>query len=283
MVGRDTVSRTEVSEVDGDTDRGAGAAAATARRRTTLTRADVLGAALALVDADGVEALSMRRLGAALGRDPMRTYRYASGKEDLLDGIVEFAMSELPVPAVPESGDWEEALRHNAHSFRAFALAHPNLVPLMATRSLATPLAMRPLGTLRPLEALLDLLIRAGFDGVGALHAYRLYTGFLCGHVFNELQERVHDPDESDDLLRLGLHRLPVREFPRLRALAGELAAYDGERELEEGLDVVLAGLRPRGTVSPENASSTGSVPNVSEFVQECDGIRGVGPQAGVP
>jgi AcrR family transcriptional regulator len=218
------------------------------RRRTGLTRADVLGAALALVDADGVEALSMRRLGAALGRDPMRTYRYASSKEDLLDGIVEFALSELPVPAVPEGGDWEEALRRNAHSFRAFALAHPNLVPLMATRPLATPLAMRPLGTLRPLEALLDLLIRAGFDGCGALHAYRLYTGFLYGHVLNEMQERVHDPDESDDLLRLGLYRLPVREFPRLRALAGELAAYDGERELDEGLDVVLAGLRPRTT-----------------------------------
>lgn len=262
MVGRDTMTSTEVGEVAGDADRGAGATAATAGRRvgrrTGLTRADVLGAALALVDADGVEALSMRRLGAALGRDPMRMYRYASSKEDLLDGIVEFAMAELPVPAVPADGEWEEALRHAAHAFRALALAHPNLAPLMATRPLATPLAMRPLGTLRPLEALLDLLIRAGFDGCGALHAYRLYTGFLHGHVLNEMQELVHDPDESDDPLRPGLHRLPVREFPRLRALAGELAAYDGERELDEGLDVILAGMRPRTTVSPENASSSG-------------------------
>ena len=252
MVGRDTMTGTEVSEVDGGTDRGAGAAAATARRRvrrrTGLTRADVLGAALALVDADGVEALSMRRLGAALDRDPMRLYRHASSKEDLLDGIVEFALSELPVPAVPEGGDWEEALRRYAHAFRALALAHPNLVPLMVTRPLATPLAMRPLGTLRPLEDLLNLLIGVGFDGRGALHTYRLYIGFLYGHVLNELQERVHDPDETDDLLRLGLHRLPAREFPRLRALAGELAAYDGERELDEGLDIILAGLRPRTT-----------------------------------
>jgi AcrR family transcriptional regulator len=248
MVGRDTMTSAEVSEVVGDSDRGAGAAGAAVgrrvRRRTGLSRTEVLSAALALVDADGVEALSMRRLGAALGRDPMRLYRYASSKEDLLDGIVEFAMSELPLPAVPEGGDWEEALRDAAHAFRALAIAHPHLVPLMATRPLATPLAMRPLGTLRPLEALLDLLIEAGFDGRGALHAYRLYAGFLYGHVLNELQERVHDPDESDDLLRLGLHRLPVREFPRLRALAGELAAYDGERELDEGLDIILAGLR---------------------------------------
>ncbi len=242
----------EVSDVDADPGRGAGAAGATARRRvrrrTGLSRADMLSAALTLVDAHGVEALSMRRLGAALGRDPMRLYRHASSKDDLLDGIVEFALSELPVPAVPEDGDWEEALRHAAHAFRALALAHPNLVPLMVTRPLATPLAMRPLGTLRPLEAVLDVFIRAGFDGCGALHAYRLYIGFLYGHVLNELQERVHDPEESDDLLRLGLHRLPVREFPRLRALAGELAAYDGERELDEGLGIILDGLRPRAT-----------------------------------
>lgn len=67
--------------------------------------------------------------------------------------------------------------------------------------------------------------------------------GFLHGHVLNELQERVLAPDETDDLLRLGLHRLPAREFPRLRSLAGELVVYDGAQELEEGLDVVLGGL----------------------------------------
>jgi AcrR family transcriptional regulator len=250
MVGQHTMPSTEASEVDSDADRGAGVDSTTARRRvrrrTGLSRADVLSAALALVDADGVEALSMRRLGKALGRDPMRLYRHASSKDALLDGIVEFALSELPIPAVPEGGDWEEALRRTAHAFRALVLAHPHLVPLLVTRPLATPLAMRPLGTLRPLEALLDLFIEAGFDGRGALHAYRLYTGFLYGHALNELQERVQDPDEIDDLLRLGLYRLPVREFPRLRALAGELAAYDGERELDEGLDIILTGLRPR-------------------------------------
>jgi hypothetical protein len=62
--------------------------------------------------------------------------------------------------------------------------------------------------------------------------------------VLNELQERVYDPEETDDLLRLGLHRLPAKEFPRLRSLAAELAAYDGLEELEEGLEVVIGGLR---------------------------------------
>jgi hypothetical protein len=58
------------------------------------------------------------------------------------------------------------------------------------------------------------------------------------------LQERREDPDERDDLLRLGLYRLPAREFPRLRALAG----YYGEREFDEGLDIIRAGLRRRRT-----------------------------------
>jgi AcrR family transcriptional regulator len=213
------------------------------RRRPALTREEVLTTALRLIDADGVDGLSMRGIGRALDRDPMRLYRFAASKEELLDGVVELVLGELQIP-VGEGADWEDVLRVTARRFRDIALAHPHVVPLLVTRPLATPLALRPLGTLRPLEQLLALLIGAGFDHRGALHAYRLYMGFLHGHVLNELQERVHDPDETDDLLRLGLHRLPVREFPRIRSLAAELAAYDGLQELEEGLDVVIGGLR---------------------------------------
>jgi hypothetical protein len=148
-------------------------------------------------------------------------------------------------------------LRRTARSFRGIALAHPKVVPLLVTRPLATPLALRPIGTLRPLEAVLDLLVGAGFTARDALHAYRLYMGFLQGHVLNELQERVLDPDETDDLLRLGLHHLPAREFPRLRSLAAELAAYDGAQELEEGLDVVLSGLRRLLDASGRRDTST--------------------------
>jgi AcrR family transcriptional regulator len=212
-------------------------------RRSPLRREDVLATALRLIDADGVEALSMRRMGRALDRDPMRLYRFASSKDELLDGVVELVLGELRVPAA-EAGNWEDVLRRTAHAYREIALAHPHVVPLLVTRPLATPLALRPLGTLRPLEELLELLVGAGFDDRGALHAYRLYMGFLQGHVLNELQERVYDPEETDDLLRLGLHRLPAKEFPRLRSLAAELSAYDGFQELEEGLDVVIGGLR---------------------------------------
>jgi AcrR family transcriptional regulator len=241
-------------ELDSGVDGNPDAVPPRARRRGRLSRDEVLTTALALIDADGVEALSMRRLGKALGRDPMRLYRHASSKDALLDGVVELVLSELAVPPLREAAGWEEALRRTAHAFRAVAIKHPHVVSLLVTRPLATPLAMRPLGTLRPLEDLLELLIEAGFDGRGALHAYRLYIGFLHGHVLNELQERVQDPDEIDDVLRLGLYRLPVREFPRLRALAAELAEYDGERELDEGLDIILAGLREQ--VRPTAAGS---------------------------
>ena len=116
--------------------------------------------------------------------------------------------------------------------------------PGSVSRPLSGPLALRPLGTLQLLEELLELFSTAGFDQPGALHAARLFTGFLYGHILNELQERIDNPDETDDVLRLGLHRLPIAQFPRLRSLAGELAAYDGAAELDEGLSIVLAGLR---------------------------------------
>ena len=71
-----------------------------------------------------------------------------------------------------------------------------------------------------------------------------MFTGFVYGHLLHELQERIDKPDETDDVLRLGLHRLPITEFPRLRSLAGVLAAFDGAAELDEGLYIVIAGLR---------------------------------------
>jgi AcrR family transcriptional regulator len=214
-----------------------------AQRRPALTREEVFTAALRIIDQDGVEALSMRRLGHDLDRDPMRLYRYASSKDALLDGIVELVMSELTVAEVRD-GNWERALRDTAHAFRSIAVAQPRVVPLLVTRPLATPLGLRPLGTLRPLEDLLELFIAAGFDESGALHAYRFYFGFLYGHILTELQEEVHDPEETDHVIRLGLHRLPLKQFPRLRSLATALAAYDGAEELDQGLDIVLAGLR---------------------------------------
>jgi AcrR family transcriptional regulator len=212
-----------------------------------ITRELVFKVALELIDRHGADALSMRRLGAALGRDPMILYRHAPAKAALLDGVVETVLGQLKVD--PADPDWAAQLRGVARQYRALALAHPHVVPLLVTRPLATPLALRPRGTLRPLEDVLKLLTRAGFSGPDALHIYRALFGFLNGHVLNELQELVENPDETDDLLRLGLHRLPIGEFPLLRSLAHALATYDGAAELERGLDILLTGLAT--TLSP--------------------------------
>ena len=212
-----------------------------------ITREAVLAAALEIIDRDGADALSMRRLARALGRDPMILYRHAPSKAALLDGVAETVLAQLRVDSADP--DWAGQLREVARRYRALALAHPNVVPLIVTRPLATPLGLRPPGTLRPLEDILALLTRAGFSGPDALHIYRALFGFLNGHVLDELQELIENPDETDDLLRLGLHRLPIREFPLLRSLAPALASYDGAAELERGLDILLTGLT--ATVTP--------------------------------
>jgi AcrR family transcriptional regulator len=212
-----------------------------AGRSGKITRDAVLAAALEIIDASGADALSMRGLARALDRDPMILYRHAPNKAALLDGVAETVLARLDVDA--SDPDWAGQLRAVARRFRTLALAHPHVVPLIVTRPLATPLGLRPPGTLRPLEDILELLTRAGFAGPDALHIYRALFGFLHGHVLNELQELVENPDETDDLLRLGLHRLPIGEFPLLRGLASALAAYDGAAELERGLDILLDGL----------------------------------------
>ena len=219
--------------------------------RRRLNREMVLQTALELVDSEGLDALSMRRLGQALDRDPMGLYRYATNRADLLDGITELVLNELAI--FPTDPDWQAQLRRIAHDLRLLALRHPNVVPLLVTRPLSTPLGLRPLGTLRPLEQILGLLIEAGFEPNNALHVYRAYYGFLYGHILNELQEFIVDPDENVALLRLGLHRLPARDFPHLRELAPVLADYDGAAELDEGISILLSGLaeRLKGKAAP--------------------------------
>src|SRR5580704_16139516 len=231
--------------------RTAGEAAANGRGK--ITREVVLAAALEIVDRDGADALSMRRLAAALDRDAMIVYRHAANKAALLDGVAEIVLAQLRVDSADP--DWAGQLRTVARDYRRLALAHPRVVPLLVTRPLATPLALRPPGTLRPLEDILALLTRAGFSGPDALHIYRALFGFLHGHVLNELQEVVENPEETDDLLRLGLYRLPIKEFPLLRSLAPALAAYDGAAELERGLGILLTGLTAALTPSRPDPS----------------------------
>ena len=215
--------------------------AAAGRNNGELSRSMILQTALAIVDRDGVDGLSMRRLSVALGRDPVMLYRHVANKAAVLDGVAEIVLAQLSVDNT--DSDWAAQLRTVAHRFRHLALTHPNVVPLLVTRPLATPLGQRPPGMLRPLEDVLALLTSAGFTSDDALHIYRMLFGFLYGHILNESQEVIERPEETDHVLRLGLHRLAITEFPVLRALAPALASYDGAAELDRFLDLLLPGL----------------------------------------
>ncbi|MFG3039038.1 TetR/AcrR family transcriptional regulator [Streptomyces sp. NPDC048330] len=207
-----------------------------------LSREKVLAAALALVDREGLSALSMRRTGAELGVEAMALYRYAAGKDALLDGLVEALCAELEerLAASPEAPGWREELHRVARETYRVAFAHPHVAPLLATRMLAVPLARRAPAVLRAHERLLALLGRAGLDEEPTVMAFRAVSSWILGYVLGDLRAMVDNPDEPDPAFRLGLHRMPADEFPRLRAAAPTLARHGGPEGLAAGLDALL-------------------------------------------
>lgn len=212
-------------------------------RPRRIDRQKVLEAALHLVDRDGVDGLSMRRLAAELGVEAMAVYRHLPGKEDVLYGVVELVLSELAIdPDAPRG--WETELRRMTRAYRRIMLAHPNVFPLALTMPLSTPLASRPPAVLVHNERLLALFERAGFSARSRITAYRFFVSFLLGHLLVELREVVADPDEPETALRLGLHRLPAQEFPELRAVAPELMTLNRDREFERQLALAIDALR---------------------------------------
>ena len=167
------------------------AARRAANGSSKITREAVLAAALEIIDRDGTGALSMRRLARALDRDPMILYRHAPNKAALLNGVAETVLARLRVDSADP--DWARQLRQVARRFRALALAHPHVVPLIVTRPLATPLALRPAGACAPWKTSWPCSPGPG-RGPGALHIYRALFGFLHGHVLDELQELSRTP-----------------------------------------------------------------------------------------
>ncbi|WP_331730763.1 TetR/AcrR family transcriptional regulator (plasmid) [Kitasatospora sp. NBC_00070] len=223
-------------------------------RQTRLSRERVLGAALELVDHEGLSALSMRRVAAELDVEAMALYRYTSSKDGLLDGLVEALYIELndalanpttdphgKKPRTPSSTPhWRAELHRIASATYQVSLAHPHAVPLLATRMLAVPLARRPPAVLKDHERMLELLVEAGLDAQDAATAFRAVTAWILGYILTELRAMVDDPDESDPAFRLGLHHMPVKEFPMLRALALDLSVQGGLKGLSDGLEALL-------------------------------------------
>jgi AcrR family transcriptional regulator len=198
----------------------------------------VLAAALLLVDTEGLSALTMRRLAHDMGIDAISLYRYTPTLEALIRAIAEVVMGQLLVPTVDP--DWQGQLRAVAHDFRRLTLLHPNVVPILVTQPLFTPLALRPMRTLHYLERFLQLLTDAGFGHDDVLPVCRTYFGFVYGHVLTELHQSVIKETETDPAQRVRLEDLPAEAFPVMASLADRLTTYDGAAELDRGLDAVL-------------------------------------------
>jgi len=150
--------------------------------RRPLSRRRILRAALRLIDRDGVDALTMRRLGAELGVEAMALYRHVGSKEALLDGVVELLLEELEIPPAGEES-WVDAWVGLAHSYRRLARSHPGAFRLLALSPLST--AARFERARAPVAILRD----AGFDEPTARLAFRTLLSYADGHLLRELAE----------------------------------------------------------------------------------------------
>ncbi|MBA3431485.1 MAG: TetR/AcrR family transcriptional regulator C-terminal domain-containing protein [Actinobacteria bacterium] len=211
----------------------------TQERKEPLTRERILHRALAMIDRDGVEGLSMRRLAAELDAAPMSLYNHVPNKEALLEGLTEVLLSQIDVSAL-DLDDWVEAMRTGMRSFRDVLLAHPNAVPLIETKTVITPAAVRPL------EASLTVLSRAGFPPQAALSAHWTFVGFTFGHVTSQIVNpmcRSGGPETDEALSQAGL---TADEFPNFLASLPYAASYDAEEAFDFGLDAILQGLKAK-------------------------------------
>jgi AcrR family transcriptional regulator len=200
-------------------------------RRQPLNRRRVLEEAVRFVDGEGLEALTMRKLGAELGVEAMSLYNHVPNKSALLDGMVEVLLGELEVP--PENGSWDERIREGYRSFRRLAHEHPNVFPLLVNRPPDT------MDGAWLVEEFLKTLGEAGFGKEAALHAFRALSSYTFGYAMAEIRGFALEPDG----FRLGAYRLPPEEFPRITELKPQLENVDHDAEFEFGLDLILVGL----------------------------------------
>jgi AcrR family transcriptional regulator len=189
-------------------------------RRKPLTRDAILDAAIELLDRDGMAALSMRRLGAALGVEAMSLYNHIPSKADLLDGVHERILLSL-APAV-QARTWQSYARHQALALHRALLAHPHAIPLFATRPASTPAAIERLD--RYLEVLLD----AGFTATQALSIVQLVAQLVVGHAMWATSVELTVIEQP----------LP----PHVKQVEQAMESWDSDGELELGIDALLHG-----------------------------------------
>ena len=200
--------------------------------RVPLTRDRILDAALSLVDEHGLEALSMRKLGAALGVEAMSLYNHVDNKDDVLDGIFDLVLREVPMPE-PHLA-WDEQLRMLARGMRSAGLSHPGVLPMWGSRPI------RSVEAFAPLERAYDILRTAGLDPDAALDAFLALCSFVLGRIMMDMSASLTVPTADP----VDLSGISLEAHPRLVELQGAVARTQSLREFERGFDLLLQGLR---------------------------------------
>jgi TetR/AcrR family transcriptional regulator, tetracycline repressor protein len=210
---------------------------AASERRQVLDRRRIVQAALELVDEQGLEALSMRKLGAALGVEAMALYYYIPNKAALVQAVAELVLDQLEVPVEP-GGDWADIIRALARSFRQLGRAHPNVFPLLAT------IGFTDAAAIRPAEVVLEVLCRAGLSLSDAFVAFVTLKSYVVGHTVWALGNG--DSADNEGQVCDTLPEFSETEYPRLAAFSDELAQVQLDAEFDRGLELLIDGIRGR-------------------------------------
>jgi len=217
-------------------------------RSNDPTRGEVVRAAVALIDQNGLRGLTSRKISSHLGVQTRALARLFHDREELLDGIVEAVVDELYAdPDVrPISCHWQEYLQTVAHGVCRAALAHPAVFPLIATRSPAAPWLHPPLRSLRWMETFLESLHQCGFSDRAAATAYRAFSSFLLGHLLLEVAA-LGDIGSVGRPERRPVQPSDLADYPRMAAMADELAQNHADQQFEEALETLLDRLEGQG------------------------------------
>lgn len=200
-----------------------------AKTEGSLTRQRVLEAALQLIDRDGLEGFSMRKLGARLGVEAMSLYNHVENKGALFDGVIEVLVLQAPYHEMPEATPQDELWAY-IHAFRDVLRAHPRALPLVATNPFRTPAA------LAILDRLLATVYRANIHGVQAIYALQSIAGFMIGQTLLDVGRTPVAGFEPGAAGPIVWQRFPAEQYPALYAVLPHVAQWSPDQEFDFGL-----------------------------------------------
>jgi AcrR family transcriptional regulator len=209
-----------------------------AGRREPLTKERIVDAALGVMDADGLEAVTMRRIGRELGVEAMSLYNHVEDKDDILDGVTERVMTEFEYP--PFTGDWLEDARAMAREWRRLLGLHPSVCQLLAERH--KPL--EGLASFRAMDAALGLLRSAGLSDRDAAQAFNALGSYILGYVTMEQGLMLGNDEEHARQHDLAVEALRGSGLDNVVACLPHFAGCKPDQQFEFGLDLIFRGIR---------------------------------------